>query len=330
MGNPGVFDRMRADHQYVLKEISSLDEAARPGPVGTGGSVRPVEAVKGVLSMLARQFESHMAAEDEVLYPALVEALPQTRLSIEPLRAEHAALRGMLTSLTELLATAQSAARDEQVRVLLRDFVDLLRIHIRKEEAVVIGVAERVLRPREVEAFAARMLSGAPKDGSGQSRRPTRERGTHMKRLIVLGILVGAGIGLAGCGGNSGDGTGPSGGAANTSLFDAGPRAAEAPVDEALAGVGEKLFKTKTCSTCHAFGVRITGPDLQGVTERRSATWMEQQMLHPDVMTKTDPISRELLAKYAVQMPNLMLKPEEAKALVEFLKHKDKEHSEAH
>ena len=135
---------------------------------------------------------------------------------------------------------------------------------------------------------------------------------------------------VAGCGGGgSGDGAGPSGGTASGSLFDTGPRAAEAPVDAQLAEVGEKLFKTKTCSTCHGFGVRITGPDLQGVTERRTAAWMEQQMLHPDVMTKEDPISHELLGKYAVQMPNLMLKPEEVKALIEFLKHKDQERKQA-
>jgi cytochrome c551/c552 len=151
-----------------------------------------------------------------------------------------------------------------------------------------------------------------------------------MRRVIVWGLLLGSAIWLSGCGSNAGDGAGPSGGAANESLFDTGPRAGESPVDEALAEVGQGLFKSKTCSTCHAFGVRITGPDLKGVTQRRSAAWMEQQMLHPDVMTKQDPISRELLAKYAVQMPNLMLKPEEAKALIEFLKRKDKELSEVH
>ena len=109
-----------------------------------------------------------------------------------------------------------------------------------------------------------------------------------------------------------------------------GPRAAESPTDVAQAQVGEKLFKSKTCSTCHAFGVRITGPDLEGVTERRTAAWMEQQMLHPEVMIKEDRISRELLGDYAVQMPNLMLKPEEAKALIEFLKHKDQTRRQAH
>jgi mono/diheme cytochrome c family protein len=150
-----------------------------------------------------------------------------------------------------------------------------------------------------------------------------------MTRWIVAAAV--ALMAVAGCGGSgSGDGAGPSGVTATGSLFDTGPRAGEAPPDEQLAEVGEKLFKTKTCSTCHGFGVRITGPDLQGVTDRRTAAWMEQQMLHPDVMTKEDPISHELLGKYAVQMPNLMLKPEEAKALIEFLKHKDQERKQAH
>jgi len=93
----------------------------------------------------------------------------------------------------------------------------------------------------------------------------------------------------------------------------------------ALATRGQMLFKTKTCSTCHAFGLRITGPDLRGVTHRRSSTWIQQQILQPDVMTKIDPVSHELLAEYHVQMPNLMLTPGEAKALLEFIKRKDRE-----
>ena len=93
----------------------------------------------------------------------------------------------------------------------------------------------------------------------------------------------------------------------------------------ALATRGQMLFKTKTCSTCHAFGLRITGPDLRGVTHRRSSSWIQQQILQPDVMTKIDPVSHELLAEYHVQMPNLMLTPGEAKALLEFIKRKDRE-----
>jgi cytochrome c551/c552 len=144
-----------------------------------------------------------------------------------------------------------------------------------------------------------------------------------MKGWVMWTIGVAAVLSLAGCGGGAKEGEGPT--ASATSPHDTGPRAAEAPVDDELAEKGEALFKSKTCSTCHAFGARITGPDLAGVTHRRSAEWMENQMLHPDVMTKEDPIARELLGKYAVQMPNLMLKPEEAKALIEYAKKKDKE-----
>ena len=144
-----------------------------------------------------------------------------------------------------------------------------------------------------------------------------------MKGWMVFTIGIASALVLAGCGGGGKDGEGP--GAQVTSPLDTGPRAAEAPVDTALASKGALLFKSKTCSTCHAFGLRITGPDLAGVTHRRSAEWMENQMLHPDVMTKNDPISRALLGKYAVQMPNLMLKPEEVKALIEYAKRKDRE-----
>jgi hemerythrin-like domain-containing protein len=103
-----------------------------------------------------------MAAEDEVLYPALMNALPETRSSIEPLAADHGALRMMLADLEETLSLP-SEMRDEPMKVQVRDLVDLLRIHIRKEEALVIGMAERVLRPAEVEALTARMSRGSAK-----------------------------------------------------------------------------------------------------------------------------------------------------------------------
>jgi len=178
MGRAGIFERMRADHRYVLEKLVILEEAARAGETRKHGGAWPGQAVRRALSMLARQFETHMAAEDEVLFPALIEALPQTRLSIDPLCADHFELRKMLATLEETLGFPASPARNEQVGVQLRDLVDLLRIHIRKEEAVVISVAERVLRPREVEALAARMARGAPGDspegpGAGRSKGAT-------------------------------------------------------------------------------------------------------------------------------------------------------------
>jgi len=128
---------------------------------------------------------------------------------------------------------------------------------------------------------------------------------------------------LAGCGGGGGQTTKDA--AETHSPLDVGPRAAERPVDAHLASQGALLFRSKTCSTCHAFGLRITGPDLKGVTHRRTEAWITEQILHPDVMTKQDPIARQLLGQYAVQMPNLMIKPEEAHALLEYFKSQDRE-----
>ena len=150
-----IFERMRQDHRGVLEEIDALEKAVARGAGGDSQGV-----LERVTALLSHQFGSHMAAEDDVLYPALMDALPETRPSIEPLRADHGVLRMMLADLEEAMRQEPGEMRDEQIVVQVRDLVDLLRIHIRKEEAVVIGVAERVLRPAEVEALAARMARG--------------------------------------------------------------------------------------------------------------------------------------------------------------------------
>jgi hemerythrin-like domain-containing protein len=149
-----IFEQMREDHRRVLDEVAAMEEATARG-------ADPVSAVTRLTALLGRQFGSHMAAEDDVLYPALMNALPETRASIEPLRADHDVLRMMLADLEGTLRQEPGEAKDEEMAVQIRDLVDLLRIHIRKEEAVVIGVAERVLRPAEVEALAARMARGS-------------------------------------------------------------------------------------------------------------------------------------------------------------------------
>ncbi len=116
----------------------------------------------------------------------------------------------------------------------------------------------------------------------------------------------------------------PSGsGSSVGSPLDQGPRAFASPVDESLAEKGEELFKAKGCSACHTFGQKLTGPDLAGVSQRRTASWIENQILHPDKMTKEDPIAKDLFAKFLLQMPNQGVTADEARALIEYFKEKD-------
>jgi cytochrome c551/c552 len=145
-----------------------------------------------------------------------------------------------------------------------------------------------------------------------------------MIRLTSWLIALTAVALLAGCESKEADNkSNPTGVATLSSPYDVGPRAGELPVASALADKGALLFKTKGCSACHAFGRRLTCPDLKGVTMRRTADWMEHQILQPDVMTKDDPISHQLLQTYVTQMPNLHLTQDEARQVIEYFKQQD-------
>jgi cytochrome c551/c552 len=155
--------------------------------------------------------------------------------------------------------------------------------------------------------------------------------------VVAAGIVAFACV--AGCGERTdssqskGSGSGSATSSAVTAMpakspLDDGPRAFEGTVDHERAEVGGKLFQTKGCTACHTFGKRATGPDLAGVTQRRTARWMESQILHPETMVKQDPISHELFAQFALQMTNQGLTQDEAKSVIEYLKQKDHESSE--
>jgi mono/diheme cytochrome c family protein len=354
MPHSTIFSRFRADHRRVLAELARV-ERRLPASRSGRGAVAPrarrawAESLRPTLDRLARQFDTHMAAEDDHLFPALLAAIPETRDSLVPLRDEHAELRAMLANLDVVLKQPGTPARDEQLLVQWRDFSELLRIHIRKEEAGVFNIAEHALPADALSRIESRRFPGRAK-GRGPAGRLSSKGASFMRRMGILVIALGIVLALHACGGKpaatesgsgtatpaasttalAGGGTSSSGGGlAAVSRYDSGPRAGESVRNEAMAKVGEGLFKTKGCSACHAFGRKLTCPDLQGVSMRRTALWMENQILHPDVMVKQDPISHALFAKFALQMPNQGLTPDEVKQVIEYFKHMDHETGES-
>jgi cytochrome c2 len=87
------------------------------------------------------------------------------------------------------------------------------------------------------------------------------------------------------------------------------------------ADAGKQIFQEK-CTACHTVGNGpLVGPDLKGVTTRRSHEWLEQWIAAPDAMiAKKDPTATELLQQFHdVPMPNLGLSSSDVTALLAFL-----------
>jgi iron-sulfur cluster repair protein YtfE (RIC family) len=146
------FGQFRADHVRVLAEIGRLEQRAL-----AGGGVPDEPALRAAAELLTIQFATHMTAEEKVLYPAIRAAFPAGRATLEALNADHTELRLMLAAITRWLDAPASAGRDEQLQVVLRDFIDLLRLHIHREESAVFDVASRVLSSSEAEELALRI-----------------------------------------------------------------------------------------------------------------------------------------------------------------------------
>jgi hypothetical protein len=84
---------------------------------------------------------------------------------------------------------------------------------------------------------------------------------------------------------------------------------------------GASLFQTKGCTACHTLGGGDkTGPDLDGLFQRRNEKWVHEFLQDPEGMAQTDSKARALKEEYGVQMPPMDLSPREIDQIVEFLK----------
>lgn len=169
---PDPFGAFRRDHAMVLSQLDALESRTL-----TGAGLGDERLLGAAVELLERQFATHMAAEDAVLYPAVQAAFPTSRSTLEALRADHVELRWMLTTISSRLGAPASPGRDEQLPVVLRDFIDLLRLHIHREETVVFDVASRVLSDHEAQELARRIAPSRELPAPGRQE-PGPTKGT--------------------------------------------------------------------------------------------------------------------------------------------------------
>lgn len=98
----------------------------------------------------------------------------------------------------------------------------------------------------------------------------------------------------------------------------------EAPLELPRLSEGQLLFRSR-CSVCHRIGLgdgkdRV-GPNLAGVTDRRSRDWLQRFIMEPDKMlAENDPTAIQLFHEYdRIPMPNLGIPEREANTLIDYL-----------
>lgn len=144
-----VIEVISAEHRLVLRLLELFERYAEGVRVG----LRPDPAVGRRFLRLLREFAdvSHHDKEENILFAWLEEqGLPHEVGPLALLREEHALGRELRLALSLALDALHEDPSDGEVRQrfhgLARRFVDLLRAHIEKEEAVLLPLARRVSR----------------------------------------------------------------------------------------------------------------------------------------------------------------------------------------
>jgi cytochrome c2 len=95
-------------------------------------------------------------------------------------------------------------------------------------------------------------------------------------------------------------------------------------VDPALAKRGGKVYVNRGCNICHTIGragsKTAEGPDLAGVTDRRTNEWLVAWLKDPNAMFGSDPVADAMLEQFhGVKMPNMHLHESEITAIIAYL-----------
>ncbi len=93
----------------------------------------------------------HHGKEEGILFPAMIAAgVPDRGGPIGVMMAEHIQGRGYIHSMLEALEEQEDYAKFEKAG---RAYIDLLRLHIQKENTILFPMADRVIAPEQMEGI---------------------------------------------------------------------------------------------------------------------------------------------------------------------------------
>lgn len=97
------------------------------------------------------------------------------------------------------------------------------------------------------------------------------------------------------------------------------------PLDSKMVAAGQATYEMK-CQSCHRLnGEKLVGPGWLGVTKNRTPVWIMNMINNTEMMLDSDAEAQKLLELCMVRMPNQNLSKDQAREVIEFMRHNDGE-----
>ena len=163
-------------HNSFRRHFGAIPGLIRAVPEG---DVERAATVVGFLEELTRALHHHHEAEDELMWPLLLERAPMDTAMILRMEEQHERIGELYQRAAGLAADFASAAevkRGAELAGTVTDLVAVLDEHLHDEEVEILPLVERVLTVSEWEAVGERARTAIPKN----------------RQLIFLGFLLAA------------------------------------------------------------------------------------------------------------------------------------------
>ena len=151
-----ILEILRRDHARLRGVLERVDAflRRRAGALATRGTLaafttEPSAGARALALELAAHLGTHLTAEPDTdgLLGGLLDGDAGSHGALRALHGEHGELRSMLAALVRTLDGPASVRRDEQIAIQLRDLVDLVRIHVRKEDVLILAASQSIVQP---------------------------------------------------------------------------------------------------------------------------------------------------------------------------------------
>lgn len=95
------------------------------------------------------------------------------------------------------------------------------------------------------------------------------------------------------------------------------------PLNAEWVKAGQSTYELK-CQSCHRLTEeKLVGPGWKDVTIRREPVWIMNMITNVEMMLESDPEAQKLLEQCMVRMPNQNIGKDEARQVLEFMRHND-------